>query len=316
MDGYAVDTAELRNFRDNSLVPLTGDLSRLQQALMDAGVPSGAYPPIVADVARTHAANHASTLQGLGVLKGTVDGDGDKLTKTAFGYDAAEFGSGQAVASMYGDPVNGGVQPVSPTTGRTSTVPAAAYDGAGAATTSVSTTQVHDAYNVVEKLLASLGLSGFAHQLKKSIDAIVRPSEPFREAAGKLDGVQSTVGDLRTAFFSDLGRLKNGQWLGPASDQHLDATTARYQPHFDAIETYSKVEAQKHRYNAQAQDKQNFDVFYVLSGLGATLMTVTLIRWISPASTVSSTLIAWWAVGTTLAWFVFAMKTYRLRWKK
>jgi hypothetical protein len=318
MDGYAVDTTGLQNFRDNSVVPLAGDLSRLQQALVNAGVPPSAYPPMVADVARSHAANHESTLQSLDVLKGTVDGDGDKLTKTALGYAAADSDSTQAVLSAFdaGNRASNDVRSVSLAVRETPTAQTVAYEDLGAITTSVSTVQVFDAYKSVEKLLASMGLSGLAHQLKVSIDTIVRAPEPFRQAADKLDGIQSTASELHTSFFADLDRMKSGQWLGPASDQHLERTTNQYRPHFDAIQEYSKEEADKHRYNAMVQDKQNFDIWYVMNALAAILLTIVVIMWMSPASTVPGRHIAILAFATAMSYLSLAIKTYRLLWRK
>jgi uncharacterized protein YukE len=307
MDGYAVEPTGLRNFRDNSLAPLAGDLSRLQQALTDAGVPLSAFPPIVADVAGTHVANHASTLQGLGVLKGFVDGDGDKVTKTALGYDTAEFDAAQAVASPSGGPVS----PVTAATARTT----ASTTATSPVSTPVSTTQVDDAYNLVERLLSSMGLSALAQRLKKQLDAIVRPSEPFRDAAGRLDGVRSTAGDVRTAFFSDLDRLKS-QWSGTAGDQHRAATTDRYQPHFEAIDAYSKGEAEKLRYNAQAQDKQNSDVIFICTWLAWIVMSVMLIRMLNPAANYAGLTIVLWAFGTAGVLLLLAIQIYQRSWKK
>jgi hypothetical protein len=317
MDGYAVDPAGLRNFRNNALVPLVGDLSRLRQALMNAGVSPSAYPPMVADVARSHASSHESTLRSLDVLKGTVDADGDRLTKTALAYGAADADSAMAVLSLFdAGRASKDVGPVPLAVREAPTARTVAHGDSSAVTTSVSTAQVFDAYKVAEKLLASMGLSGLADQLKASIDTIVRAPEPFRQAADKLDGIQSTANELHTSFFADLNRMKSGQWLGPASDQHLETTTNHYRPHFDAIEEYSAKEADKHRYNAMVQDKQNFDIWYILNAFVAIVSTIVLIAWLNPASAVPARFIAIWAFATAMSYLSLAIKTYRLLWRQ
>ncbi len=116
MAGYAADTTELRNFLNNSMMPLADNISGVQVALMNAGVSSSAYPPIVAEMGINNAESHELTLRGVDLLKRTVDGDAGKLTKTTLGYDAAPDAM-QAVLSLpaTGDGPSGDVvSPVRP----------------------------------------------------------------------------------------------------------------------------------------------------------------------------------------------------------
>ncbi|MGI5232232.1 hypothetical protein [Actinoallomurus sp. CA-142502] len=248
LDGYTVETAGLRDFRDGTLTNVAESLPGLHQAIAAAGLSADAFPAVVADAAK----NRDVALDGLhDVVQGArrhVDGHIDDMDTAMAGYGQAEWRSWLASQpGVAADPPSSPPGTPPQPTGQT-------LDTTAATTvTSSDSTSAEDIFRLYQSLQKAANLVGLGH-LVQPIGALLRSNvrDPgqYLQAADRLDGVTRTANRLHSATLDGLERLGDS-WSGRASDGHQAWTQATYHQLLGDIQTQAKNQSAMDRNNAE-----------------------------------------------------------------
>jgi hypothetical protein len=280
MDGYAVEAAGLRDFRDGTLAKVAEGLPDLHHAIASASIPYNAFPAVVADASKSR----KTALDELHVaVLGTqrhVEGHIEKVDAAKLNYDEADLKSSPITPQADGQPGVQGEPSSSSSAPKRSTVKVPSSLGANAANLSGHslTDLIFRFHRILQEAAGCLGLGHLVQPVGKYLHANVRSPGQFLQAAERLDKVGLSVIQLHSSALDGLNRL-SGRWVGQAHESHRDWMQATYRQHFDGdIQAQARTQSDKDRRNAQSiQDTNSLILLTIQKAALALLAIMTMI---------------------------------------